>query len=907
MNSVASGPQRAFSSLLNSAIKTACSVLPEQGPIEVFIHHNTLHHFEDDSFHGAIDRAAKLLDASTYLSLTRYQDELAKGRIASANLANAIKDWWRIQEASQPWLTQYSTKGLDLVQQLLQVVRWNLSCAELNWMIAERLTVEEQQCYLELLSFLGQRGPASEIEELSNANSELDTLSHEWFVTICSAVLDRGIAFWSLSTKDRDILGACLRFTKERYPAVCTRNEFKNLWDSHNLEEVLENLVSLVIDPRKDSETFLLQELLTHPGWAAQFRGDLVRYLCARVWLKLVLRLAYNGRCIQVSKSRQFGQSQQSKAIEWAQVVATWKRPLQQKIDEVKVDGELWHFLLEHLDTKAKQRILHDAYEESFFSRALNVLQQAQSQAKGAQHQKDFFAIFCIDEREESMRRYLEQEAPECETYGFAGFFGVDVLYKAHPRAPILSLCPPVLSPKHLVSEEAVAPTLGRAMQVWVMRLERWIHEGSRSEIYLMPLVSLIGLLFLPIVFLRLQFPRLAMTLAARFMGVWNRPQQMKLRFKAHGKHSPDDPKTHELFSVEEMVAKTSTMIRVLRLHDRPPPLIYVVGHGATSVNNPHASAYNCGACGGHRGAVNARLFAQMANDPLVRKGLASIGLPIPDSTWFVAACHDTAADVIDFYDTEVIPKDLSATFAAIQIKFYSALKKNALERSRRFMSSACKTPSEAQAHVEMRAVDMREPRTECGHATNALTIIGTRALTRQIFFDRRAFLVSYDAVHDRDADILRGLLQAVIPVCSGISLEYFFSTMDPAKFGCGTKLPHNVAAMIGVMDGTASDLRTGLPTQMTEIHEPMRPLFIVEADEVTLRSALSRLPQMQKLLKGQWIHLCLFEKNTGILFRYSKDTFVAIAVDQEPVVRIKDGLSYSQSSRDHLLPAIVE
>ena len=50
-------------------------------------------------------------------------------------------------------------------------------------------------------------------------------------------------------------------------------------------------------------------------------------------------------------------------------------------------------------------------------------------------------------------------------------------------------------------------------------------------------------------------------------------------------------------------------------------------------------------------------------------------------------------------------------------------------------------------------------------------------------------------------------------------------------RFGCGTKLPHNVTGLIGVMDGHQSDLRTGLPLQMVETHEPMRLLLIVDAD----------------------------------------------------------------------------
>ena len=100
-------------------------------------------------------------------------------------------------------------------------------------------------------------------------------------------------------------------------------------------------------------------------------------------------------------------------------------------------------------------------------------------------------------------------------------------------------------------------------------------------------------------------------------------------------------------------------------------------------------------------------------------------------------------------------------------------------------------------------------------------------ALTRGLFLDRRAFLVSYDATQDPADESLAALMAAVVPVCAGISLEYYFSFVDNDRYGCGTKLPHNVTGLVGVMDGHASDLRTGLPWQMVEIHEPVRILFV--------------------------------------------------------------------------------
>src|SRR6202035_6147237 len=87
----------------------------------------------------------------------------------------------------------------------------------------------------------------------------------------------------------------------------------------------------------------------------------------------------------------------------------------------------------------------------------------------------------------------------------------------------------------------------------------------------------------------------------------------------------------------------------------------------------------------------------------------------------------------------------------------------------------------------------------------------------------------SYDVTQDPQDRSLAESLAAVVPVAAGISLEYYFSFVDNDRYGCGTKLPHNVTGLVGVMDGHASDLRTGLPWQMVEIHEPVRILFLIE------------------------------------------------------------------------------
>jgi len=287
-------------------------------------------------------------------------------------------------------------------------------------------------------------------------------------------------------------------------------------------------------------------------------------------------------------------------------------------------------------------------------------------------------------------------------------------------------------------------------------------------------------------------------------------------------------------------------------------------------------SAYNCGACGGSAGGPNGRAIAQVLNDPRVRAGLAARGLAVPAGTAFLGGYHDTCNDSIVIFDRGRLPPEHRAGFEAASEAIEAALDRNAHQRCRRFMSAPLTLSFRAaRLHVEERSEDLAQTRPELGHATNAITIVGRREWSRRLFLDRGAFLTSYDPSRDdADGSILTRILQAVYPVCAGINLGYFFSHVDNDGFGAGTKLPHNLAAMVGVMDGPAGDLRTGLPWQMMEIHEPVRSLFIIEATPELMTRIMDRVEMINRISRNGWVQLAVIHPETRAVSVFRDGSF---------------------------------
>jgi uncharacterized protein YbcC (UPF0753/DUF2309 family) len=804
--------------------------LPAQAPLKDFIHHNTLHGFQNLKFNKAIYSASAIFGYRVSLSLAEYRSHFQSGRISPVVLEKVIAQRIGIdsvEEWKDKLLHGHYHKDSPRIGSLRS-----------NWKRHYRI--------------------------------DLDSLVHPILFRILCSYLDQGISMWNFPVWHKGFLTSIREMEKNSYSSFFKNKRAKELLLSEHcgMRSLLKILVG---DDETLYEHYLFDQQFSHQGWSGMVATvedqpqTLLDHKKITIHDLIIFELLLEIDALDVH----FGKK-------WL--------PLDQVIKDRPLD------LFEEIPTTELDEVTslwQEAFEWSYYDEVLTGLKNTKQENR--LDKSSFQAMFCIDDRECSLRRYLEKEDPKCETFGTPGFFGVEFYFQPDHGKFYTKLCPAPVNPKFLIKEIGV-----RRKNEKDAHFTKHSHSLFRGWM----ITQTLGFWAALRLFINIFRPSMGPATASSFKHM---DQFSKLTIEnKKPEHRENDLQVG--FSIEEMANRVEGLLRSIGLIKNFSDLVYVVGHGSSSVNNPHFAAYDCGACSGRAGSVNSRVVCHMANHPEVRAILRNRGLFIPDETQFVGGLHDTTRDEVIFFDVD----SLSARNIELHIKnelvFRNALDLNAKERSRRFESiDSHLRPNIIHELVRTRSVSLFEPRPELNHATNSLCIVGRRALTKHLFLDRRSFLNSYDYATDLDGKLLLNIIRPLGPVCGGINLEYFFSRVDNQKLGAGTKLPHNVMGLFGVANGIDGDLRPGLPSQMIEVHDPVRLLIVVEHFPEVVLQVIQKQADTYEWFINEWVHLAAINPETRELSVFKEGAFVPYQPIKETVEVMTDLVSVLETHEDNL------
>lgn len=806
--------------------------LPAQAPLKDFIHHNTLHAFQKYSFYNGLRMASEIFGYRVSLSLNEYRLLYSTKKIHKEVLESIITE----------------KKGPDHLNEWMKKVLYQ-NYKHLNAPRIGSLRSTWKRKY----------------------KIDLDSLVHPILFRILCSYLDQGISIWGFPIRHKSFISALREMERNSFSSFFKNKRSRDLLLKTSCE--LTDLLKIVVgDDESLYEHYLFDQQFAHQGWSGMVSTveDQPQTLLDSRKISIRDLIAFELLLEIDALDSHF-------TIGWEPLgdrLIEKPEPLFGDIEETELH-QVWY-------------IWQEAYEWSYYDQVLAGLVVPRKQ-KIQVSSKSFQAMFCIDDRECSLRRYLEKFDPRCETFGTPGFFGVEFFYQPEDGKFYTKLCPAPVTPKYLIKEAGT-----RKRRDVDMHFSKHSHSFFGGWL----ISQTLGFWSALRLFMNIFVPTMSPATASSFKHM-DKFSRLTIENR-NTEHKENDLQIG--FTVEEMANRVEGLLKSIGLVKDFASIVYVIGHGSSSVNNPHFAAYDCGACSGRAGSVNSRVVCFMANHPAVREILKSRGLDIPPTTQFVGGLHDTTRDEVIFFDENSLTHDNLESHDKNEVVFANALDYNAKERSRRFDSINTKLDAEKiHNKILTRSVSLFEPRPELNHATNTLCIVGRRSLTQGLFLDRRSFLNSYDYTIDPEGKLLLNIMRPLGPVCGGINLEYFFSRVDNQKLGAGTKLPHNVMGLFGVANGIDGDLRPGLPSQMIEVHDPIRLLIIVEHFPEIVQQVIQKEPATYEWFINSWVNLVAINPETKELSYFREGKFLKY----EPLIQapeiVEDIVTLLEGNKENL------
>ena len=373
--------------------------LPSQTGLKDFIHHNTLHAFQNVKFFDGIFKAGKIFGYQMTLQLTEFRELYNIGRIKNSILEKVIIE----------------NKGLEN----LQVWKTNLYLKSYNTTTIARIGILRSNWK-------------------EHYKVDLDNLVQPLLFRVLSNYLDQGISIWKFPQNNKGFISSLKELEKNSFTSFFKTKRAKHLLI--NTDCHLSDLLKLVVGKEEYYEQYLFDQQFTHQGWSGlisateDFPDSLLdkKIISLRDMIAFELLLEIDALDYQLGKNFE---------------------PLCTKITTPPID----------LFTNIESSELHDvfklwqtAFEWSYYDDILAGIVSEKKIKHSVTQQKTFQALFCIDERECSFRRHVESVDKKSETFGTPGFFSVEFYFQPENGKFYDKLCPAPVTPKYLIKESAV-------------------------------------------------------------------------------------------------------------------------------------------------------------------------------------------------------------------------------------------------------------------------------------------------------------------------------------------------------------------------------------------------------------------------------------------------------------------
>ena len=383
---------------------------------------------------------------------------------------------------------------------------------------------------------------------LHATGQDTDELVHEVLTRICASFLDQGFAHEQMPSRNDGLFASFVDiYGQTSGPPTAWLKELgtelrRVRHAGHDAVASVEESLTLLGVKDSERDEFITQSLLALRGWAGMVwqmennadwalhpapAGTLVEFLAVRLILERIAltfvadeSLGFTGPLAELESSLpddddspadDSDEQRTFRIFQLAQFLGWNPEALQ------SLSAEHWEMLLHEIESFSdveRRRIFHLAYERKYRNQTLDALavhvqrrrancrdaEPASSEIDDSAERSDalpddsqtdsssssFQILCCIDDREESFRRHLEEVAPDCETFGLAGFYGVAMYYQGVADAHYRPLCPVGITPTRWVREESVysQEKVDRRRADRRRRLGKathWTHMATRS------------------------------------------------------------------------------------------------------------------------------------------------------------------------------------------------------------------------------------------------------------------------------------------------------------------------------------------------------------------------------------------------------------------------------------------